>query len=110
MFVRSLLLLCTVASVLWPQALATPRKLATNAPNASTPSMHNVVGDVLYYQGPEAGSGSELWRSDGSLAGTGLVKDISPGTGSSFPHDFVDLGGVAYFGASGPQGTELWKS
>src|SRR5204863_2421126 len=32
-------------------------------------------------------SGTELWKSDLTEAGTRLVKDINPGSGSSFPDD-----------------------
>lgn len=36
-------------------------------------------------------NGTELWRSDGTTAGTGMIADIYPGTGSSSPKEFAKL-------------------
>lgn len=55
--------------------------------------------------------GAELWFSDGTPAGTRLVKDIFPGWGSSSPVDFVRFGETVVFKAQdGVHGTELWRS
>ena len=52
-----------------------------------------------------------MWKSDGTTAGTLLVKDISPGTGSSSPANLFVFGGILYFTANdGTSGNELWKS
>ncbi|MGA7396483.1 MAG: ELWxxDGT repeat protein [Solirubrobacterales bacterium] len=61
-----------------------------------------------------AGHGQELWRSDGTDAGTYLLKDISAGAPnfSSSPSSYAELNGEVYFSAleSGVVGTELWKT
>jgi ELWxxDGT repeat protein len=49
--------------------------------------------------------GRELWVSDGTDAGTVLVKDIVLGEGDSNPTQLVNLNGTLYFAAGG-----LWKS
>ena len=56
--------------------------------------------------------GEELWRSDGTTAGTALVKDIYPGTGnSSNPSELTNAGGFLFFAADdGTTGNELWRS
>ena len=56
--------------------------------------------------------GAELWKSDGTAAGTMMVKDINPGPLSSLPHDLTNLNGTLYFLASegGLIGDRLWKS
>ncbi|MBX7225482.1 MAG: T9SS type A sorting domain-containing protein [Chitinophagales bacterium] len=41
--------------------------------------------------------GYELWISDGTTIGTKLLKDIIPGTPSSFPNEFVRIGNIVYF-------------
>lgn len=53
--------------------------------------------------------GYELWKSDGTEAGTDLVKDIYPGASSGSPSNFTDLNGKLYFTADHPDyGNELW--
>src|SRR5262249_39719521 len=53
--------------------------------------------------------GRELWRSDGTAAGTVLVKDINPGSGSSNPEGLTLSGGHLFFTADdGVHGVELW--
>ena len=56
--------------------------------------------------------GYELWVSDGTTAGTSLVQDINPGSGSSGPQDITKFGsGKALFSANdGTHGYELWVS
>ncbi|WP_353743905.1 ELWxxDGT repeat protein, partial [Microcystis sp. LSC13-02] len=55
--------------------------------------------------------GRELWRSDGTAAGTVLVKDINPGFFSSYPLNLTAVGNTLFFTAyDGVNGGELWKS
>lgn len=68
---------------------------------------------VLYFQGQVTSPGpidSELWRSDGTLAGTWRVKDIFPGDNGSSPSGLVLLGGELLLTVQGLSGTELWRS
>src|SRR5262249_34980557 len=54
----------------------------------------------------------QLWQTDGTVAGTALVKDIpgSSGTGTR-PDGLTVVNGTLFFNAfDGPFGTELWKS
>ena len=44
------------------------------------------VGDTLFFTADDGVNGNELWKSDGTEAGTVLVKDINPGSGSSSPY------------------------
>ncbi|HEY9046739.1 MAG TPA: ELWxxDGT repeat protein [Ohtaekwangia sp.] len=68
------------------------------------------VNGVLFFNGRSA-AGQELWKSDGTVAGTLLVKDINPGSSSSNPSSLVNVNGTLYFLANdGTTGTELWKS
>src|SRR5262249_40601189 len=65
----------------------------------------------VYFVGHDAGSGDEVWKSNGTAAGTSLVKDINPGPGSSFTGGLIALGGALYFDADdGVHGYSLWKS
>jgi ELWxxDGT repeat protein len=70
-----------------------------------------VVDGVLYFAARNAGDNYELWRSDGTSAGTKRVKDIRPGSQGSGPNLLVRVGDTLYFTANdGVHGSELWKS
>ena len=52
-----------------------------------------------------------MWKSDGTAAGTVLVKDIRPGSTGSFPRYLTAVGNTLFFQANdGVSGYELWKS
>lgn len=76
------------------------------APFASS-EMANVNG-VLLFAADSGTDGAQLWRSDGTLSGTSLVKDIFPNSG---PLDFTNLNGTLFFSAFDfTSGQELWRS
>jgi ELWxxDGT repeat protein len=55
--------------------------------------------------------GRELWKTNGTAAGTSLVKDIWSGFGSSAPSKFVALNNIVFFTASTSDlGNELWRT
>jgi|GEM_PF-787412 len=57
------------------------------------------------------GTGRELWRSDGTAAGTYMVKDINAGSISSSPGNLTRVGNKLFFAATtSANGTELWSS
>jgi ELWxxDGT repeat protein len=69
------------------------------------------VNGTLFFSVGTSDSGRELWKADGTTAGTILVKDINPGAGSSAPSNLTNVNGMLYFTAFDPvNGTELWKS
>ncbi len=69
------------------------------------------TGTYLLMMARTATNGIELWRSDGTNAGTVLLKDINVGTASSNIQDFYKLNSLALFSVDdGISGKELWKS
>ncbi len=84
------------------------------APNTGFgPINLTAVGSTLYFTAYGSATGLELWKSDGSDAGTILVKDIWSGAdpSNSIPDSLVNFGGNLYFAASEPtNGREIWSS
>ena len=81
----------------------------------SYPSSLTAVGGRLFFAANDEVHGDELWKSDGSRAGTVLVKDIATrGTGyrrSGDPGDLAKMRGQLFFAArDDTHGRELWKS
>jgi ELWxxDGT repeat protein len=67
--------------------------------------------DGLPSHGGRPYHGIELWATDGTRAGTKLVRDINPGRQSSSPLSLAAAGGRLFFGAwDGVHGVELWKA
>lgn len=71
------------------------------------------AGDRLFFVGIDSAHGDELWTSNGTAAGTNLVKDISPGDAGSMIETLVAVGDEVYFGADtsrDPWRRPLWRS
>ncbi|MFN7898650.1 MAG: ELWxxDGT repeat protein, partial [Synechococcaceae cyanobacterium] len=69
------------------------------------------LGNTLYFSADDGSSGRELWKSDGSAAGTVLVADINPGPAGSDPAWFEVIGDTLFFAATNESGGRtLWKS
>ena len=73
--------------------------------------MTNALG-VAYFVADDGVRGAELWRTDGSTAGTALVADVFPGpTSSRIGELTVAANGDVFFVADdGVVGTELWRT
>jgi ELWxxDGT repeat protein len=68
-------------------------------------------GGILYFAAFHGITGTELWKSDGTAAGTVLVKNIRPGFESSAPTNLTNINGKLYFSANdGVNGQELWST
>jgi ELWxxDGT repeat protein len=98
----------------------------------SYPSDLTNVNGTLYFTADDGTHGTELWKSDGTPAGTTLVQDIYPGSSwqtftttyyygtesrsattpnSSYPSSLANANGTLLFAANdGTHGTELWTA
>ena len=85
----------------------------TTIPNSGSPdSLVNVNGTLFFRaitsDGPET---EQLWKSDGTAAGTAVVKDINPGGDDAVQYGLTNVNGTVYFTATdGAHGFELWKT
>ena len=89
----------------------------------SSPRNFMIAGDLLYFTADNMVYDNtplpnrEVWVTDGTEAGTVMVKDIFPGVGSSSPTLYGSMGGYLYFTAYDSiyypgwnYNRELWKS
>jgi ELWxxDGT repeat protein len=80
----------------------------------ASPSVPLTIGTTAYFGASDEAHGFELWRTDGTAAGTTLVKDIRPGSPSSSAGNWsplVNVNGTFFFAAhDGSTAIELWKS
>ncbi|MCU0724694.1 MAG: hypothetical protein MUE73_02725 [Planctomycetes bacterium] len=81
------------------------------SPVGSWPTSFTLFDGNVYFTASSSTTGSELWRSDGTPGGTGLVRDINPGPPGANPARPTELNGALYFAAGdGYRGVELWKT
>src|SRR5207247_222215 len=81
-------------------------------PNSSNPQQLTNVNGTLFFVANDGTHGRELWKSDGTAAGTTLVKDIWSGGGSiGYLNTLTNVNGTLFFSArDGATGYELWRS
>ncbi|MFP5286488.1 MAG: ELWxxDGT repeat protein, partial [Thermoanaerobaculia bacterium] len=69
------------------------------------------VDGTLYFSGLDDASGWELWKSDGTVAGTVRLKDIVPGPAGSFANMIGRVGGTLLILTWRPETSyELWET
>jgi ELWxxDGT repeat protein len=84
-------------------------EVGTNDLGFYFPPPSAIAGPFLYFVSSDAEHGQELWRTDGTPAGTVPVADLFPGSGSSAPLDLTPAGDRLFFTADdGEHGRELW--
>jgi len=67
--------------------------------------------DIAFFSANDGINGQELWKTDGTVAGTVMVKNINDGGGSSNPGGFVQLNNkILFFANNGIHGNEPWVS
>jgi len=80
----------------------------TYAVGQQEPSPHNRV--LAYFSARTAANGRQLWRSNGTAAGTVMVTDVNPGPVGLGPKDIAPLTGTTamFSGDDGAHGREPW--
>ncbi|QTE21434.1 T9SS type A sorting domain-containing protein [Polaribacter cellanae] len=86
---------------------------------SSNPQQLYVFDGKLYFSAHDtnglnspgnANLGRELWVTDGTEAGTSLLKDINSGSSGSLPREFFTFNNTMYFTVSDADGANIWKS
>ncbi|PKP22799.1 MAG: hypothetical protein CVU05_02455 [Bacteroidetes bacterium HGW-Bacteroidetes-21] len=93
-----------------------------NPSGSSSPSWMKVASynsglqfvSKLFFNADNGVNGKELWVTDGTSAGTTMIKDINP-SGNSSPYRFFSVGiglsqRVIFLANDGTNGTELWTT
>ena len=90
---------------------ATPQLVGDFNPSAVQQTEDTWLNGELVFAAADGSGDVELWKSDGTAAGTVRVKDIFSGTPGSLPRDFIALSGRLLFTAYNDQfGWELWST
>jgi ELWxxDGT repeat protein len=78
------------------------------------PASLAAVGSTLFFRANATGTGTELWKSDGTTTGTGIVKDVLAGNSGSNPYNLTNVNGTLFFTVwntwDTPDRIEIWKS
>src|SRR5262245_31934145 len=77
----------------------------------SNPGKFARLGSTVFFAATDTANGTELWTTDGTTAGTMLVRDIQLGPNSSAPDCLQVYQGKMIFTASEEStGTQLWTT
>jgi len=75
------------------------------------PEELTVMGKILFFNVDDGVNGVMLWKSDGTEAGTVMVKSDSPELHfDSFFRNLAVVGNTLFFGNLGNHGSDLWKT
>jgi ELWxxDGT repeat protein len=88
----------------------TTESLMPNGAVMQSPTYAVAGGKLVFNAWVTTNPGQELYVTDGTLAGTGLLKDILPGTAESQPRNFMQFGNRVVFSTltAGNASQELW--
>ena len=87
------------------------KDISTSFDLAGSPESITPLGNIAIFTAATAEVGREIWKTDGTAAGTVLVKDINNGPTSSEPRALAAANGLVYFAAYDAEfHTELWRT
>ncbi len=79
--------------------------------DSSNPTDLTASGGFVYFAADDGTHGNQLWRTDGTTAGTVMVTDINSSGGGFDCTDLTDANGALYFTADdGTNSLQVWVS
>lgn len=104
----------TNGNELWIYDGLTPPQLVNINPGAasSNPAWFAPIGTSVVFAATTAAAGREIWISNGTVAGTALLRDIEAGAASSNPEQLVarTASEVVFTAVQGNLGREPWRT
>jgi ELWxxDGT repeat protein len=88
-------------------SLSLVKDINTAVDERAWPQQFHTVGGTTFFKASDEAAGVELWKTDGTEAGTVRVKDVVPGPRASNPVLMLSEGGTLFFST---QDRQLWKS
>lgn len=80
-------------------------------PKGSSPSYLTSLGNRIVFGADDGTHGGELWSSDGTVKGTGMIHELTPGAEGTNMAWFNRVGQSVYFTAIAPDvGLEPWRT
>ncbi len=84
--------------------------MGAGTPNSGNPQGFTNVNGTVFFMASDDYYKTEVWKTDGTPAGTTLVRDIYPGLNYAL-NNFINVNGTLFFTVyGGTEGNELWKS
>ncbi len=71
------------------------------------PDAFAVLGNTMVFAADDGTNATELWKTDGTAAGTTMIKVLAPDSLTNPPSDFTTVGGKVFFVTQGATET-LW--
>ena len=68
----------------------------TATANNSYPQSLTAVGSMVFFTASDITHGAELWKSDGTSAGTAMIKDFVPGVNDSGIRNLTNVNGTLF--------------